>query len=142
MKLNFKVNSHINLLAINDSMELDSGQEVASLEIQQKGKTKVTITIEVQGCVKVDYKDNRYKCASQMPQELLDIFHNGYEDPEAIGLNVIENNWFEIYIEDGGLCVDSDVVFVEGYSEIELLSLMVDTYLEYTKNLKENEQAA
>ena len=142
MKLNFKVNPRINLLAVNDSMELDSGQEIALLEIQQKGKYKVTISIEVQGCVKVFYKDGMYKCASQMPEELLKLFHDGYESEAEHDLHVVENNWFEIYIEDGGLCVASDVVFVEGYSEIELLSLMVDTYLEYTKNLQENEQAA
>ena len=135
-------NSKFDLTNINDSMELDSGQTVAQLRIKavsdssNHDDTDILITLEVQGHVKVFYKDDMYKCASQMPDELIKIFHDGYEDPEAIGLNVCENNWFEIYIEEGGQCVLSDVACPEGMNDIEMLSMMLDVYKEYVKEFK------
>lgn len=135
-------NSKFDLTNINDSMELDSGQTVAQLRIKldadnpNHDDTDVLITLEVQGDVKVFYKNEMYKCASQMPDELIKIFHDGYEDPEAIGLNVCENNWFEIYIEEDGQCVLSDVACPEGMNNIEMLSMMLDVYKEYVKEFK------
>lgn len=92
---------YIDLSNINDSMELDSGQEIARLE-----KGEYVVTLEVHGSVRVLYKDNIYKCASQMPEELIQMFHNWkpeYEDIVDCGMN----NWFEMFLwekgEDGEL---------------------------------------
>jgi len=117
-------------------MELDSGQQVAELAIIKQNKKdgkkeKTVITLEVQGSVKVYYKDSMYKCASQMPDELLKIFHDGYDNQDDIGLNIIENNWFEVYVEVDGQCVHSDVCNPEGENEMELLALLLDVYREY-----------
>lgn len=131
MILEFNPNTAINLLLVNDSMELDSGQEVANLVIKEKNGPKVTIAVEVQGSVKVYYKDGMYKCASQMPDELLKLFHEGGYSPDNEDLNVVENNWFEIYVTEENICMTTDVIDVANCSEAEILSIMLEFYLHY-----------
>ena len=130
MKLEYE--SYIDLSGINDSMELDSGQIVAELKIKDdKPETDIKVTLEVQGHVKVYYNDGMYKCASQMPEELFKLFHDGYESEAEAGLSVIENNWFEIFIEEPGRCLHSDVACPEGMNRVEILSMMIDVYKDF-----------
>lgn len=137
MKLEFTAN--INLENINDSMELDSGQVVAQLKMKDEESGKdITVTLEVQGHVKVYYKDGMYKCASQMPEELIKLFHDGYESETEHDLSVIENNWFEIYIEEPDQCLHSDVAYPEGMNRFELLAMMIDVYKDYFNDYEQS----
>lgn len=115
----------------NDSMELDSGQEVARYV-----EDCWAVTLEVCGHVRVYYKDDVYKAASQMPDELLQLFHEGKADA-AHGVEVDENNWFEMFVwyrkEDGRLVWSgySDVVDWDSESEEELRGSLKDALDEY-----------
>ena len=95
MKYNFTIADF--LLGINDSMELDSGQIVATLETSD-----LLVEIRVEGYVRVVFNDEVYKASSQMPQELIDLFHNGGEEYEKAledgRLYIDDNNWFESFI--------------------------------------------
>lgn len=85
------------LAEINDSMELDSGQVVATLETND-----LLIEIRVEGYVRVVFNNAVYAASSQMPQELIDLFHNGGEEYEKAledgRLYIDDNNWFEVAI--------------------------------------------
>ena len=76
---------------INDSMELESGIEIARLE-----NDKYAVTLEVRGEVRVVFDDEVYKSVSQMPDELVQLFHDGkaYDDERVY---VDMNNWFEVF---------------------------------------------
>lgn len=95
------------LPGINDSMQLDSGQQVCHLAVEYKGKT-IEVSVCVYGDVKVFYKDGMYKCANSFPQELLDYFA-GKRPDLAEEVNIIDNNWFELFFNDdpdNGIVVD------------------------------------
>lgn len=95
MKYNFTIADF--LIGINDSMELDSGQVVATLKTSD-----LLVEIRVEGYVRVVFNDVAYKASSQMPQELIDLFHNGGEEYEKAledgRLYIDDNNWFESFI--------------------------------------------
>lgn len=95
MKYNFTIADF--LIGIKDSMELDSGQVVATLETSD-----LLVEIRVEGYVRVVFNDEVYKASSQMPQELIDLFHCGgmkYEKALEDGrLYIDDNNWFESFI--------------------------------------------
>ena len=82
---------------VNNSMELDTC-ELASFKNTVNG-ILFQASLKVQGKVNVDFKGQTYHCASQMPKELLDCYHNGTYpenlDPEYC---VDANNWFEMTI--------------------------------------------
>ena len=90
-------------------MELDSGQELVRLECLTENGYKAEAGVMVTGDVKVIFRDETYRCASNMPEELLDCFHNGtnpediivsegngdkYETPYFCDMN----NWLEICV--------------------------------------------
>ena len=131
MKLEYKQN--IDLSNINDSMELESGQVIATLEMGEQ-----LVSIEVHGDVRVLYKDEIYKTQSQFPEELMQMFHDcsAFESPLV---EILDNNWFEMFLYEkdektGGWCFtnESDVVDVEGCKPHELLSQMIDCLNYYT----------
>lgn len=86
----------IDLSKINDSMELDSETVVAKLV-----KEGFMLELRVNGYVDVEFEQDgditSYSCASNMPDELIEMFHTGeaYEDDRV---NIIENNWFELFL--------------------------------------------
>jgi len=80
------------LLGVNDSMELDSGQCVASLEVDD-----LLVCVNVEGYVRVVFENSVYKAPSQFPDELKQLFHDGKaEDDERVFID--NNNWFESFI--------------------------------------------
>lgn len=133
MKLEYTVNPKINLLLIGDSMALDSGQEVARLDIKD-GDEHTVLSVEVRGEVKVNYKGRHYTHASEMPEELIKLFNEDGYSPFSEEMEVVDNNWFEIYIETSSQVVATEVVNVAGMSQIQLLELLVDTYVQYKSN--------
>lgn len=122
-------NSYIDLSDVNSSMELDSGQEVARLE-----KGKYVVTLEVRGDVKVQYRDCTYRCASNMPEELIQMFHEWKPEYEKV-VNCVMNNWFELFLwekgEDGMLHWSgiSDVCDAENEDK-ESIRKSLEEYLE------------
>jgi len=80
------------IFGINDSMEVESGTELARLESGEH-----VVTLEVRGDVRVRYKDEIYETQCQFPEELLQLFHNGQADQEH-GVEVIDNNWLEVFL--------------------------------------------
>ena len=102
MERKFWFNKHINLAALRDSMQLDSGQTIASMETEN-----YLVTLEVRGDVRVLYNPDPdgdaadgqiYKHASAFPDELLDIFASGKDYSEMKNVSVVYNNWFELFI--------------------------------------------
>ena len=116
------------LADLKDSMLLDSGQEV--ITHKYKG---YDVSVRVCGEVRVNYKDSRYASASQMPEELLAKFRDGsaYDDPDV---NIIDNNWFEAFIDKDGEWTGRSAVVddFENESEEDIatgLKDMVDEYV-------------
>lgn len=127
-----KLQIFVPLTDLKDSMLLDSGQDV--ITISHRG---YDVSVRVCGEVRVDYKDDRYAAASEMPDELLAKFRDGsaYDDPDV---NIINNNWFEAFIDkDGAWTGYSDVVDLEGDTEEGLASGFRDMVDEYIKDFVE-----
>lgn len=129
-----KFKCNIELSDINDSMELESGQEIARLE-----ENGYAVTLEVQGDVRVVYKDVAYRHAGAMPDELLKLFHDGkaYESEDVY---VDMNNWFEVFFweKKGDKLVWtgwSDVVDCEGMNEKELEGFLIDCMNDFTEEM-------
>lgn len=134
MKLKFQ--NLIDLVPTNDSMELNSNTTCARLEGELKDGTRFKVLLEVQGKVTVIWKGQLYSCASEMPAELIRLFHEGGYSPSDEDLSVNENNWFEVFIEENGQMVRSDLVDAEGMDETEVLDLLVSTYREWRDQIK------
>lgn len=130
MEINFYINNSILLDTINDSMELDSGTTIADMNLSDKSD-KWHLHIGVYGDVVVDYKDERYKSSSRMPEELIQLFHDGNANSEN-GVEIIMNNWFEIFIDRNGVNLNSEVIDCIAKPN-ELLIYLFETYLEYKK---------
>ena len=131
-----KFKCYISLRNINDSMELDSGQVIAELTTDTH-----LMSLEVCGDVRVHFDGDVFKCASQMPKELLKIIHDG-EAFDNDRVNVIDNNWFELFLyeKDGkgwkwtGI---SDLWDCEGYTKKELKEEMKAALKEWLSDLEE-----
>ena len=151
MKYNFNVCDY--LLGVNDSMELESGQSVAELNV----KDEVLIDLRVEGDVRVVFEDQVYKCSSQMPDELIDLFHKGgdeYQNALESGrLYIDDNNWFEVFVytknpnykgnesEPKWIWTGiSDVVDGGWDNPAEVFSFLLDCYDEYIKDNEEQKK--
>lgn len=118
------------ILGIKDSMQLDSGQEVCSLTVKYHDKT-IRAYVMVHGDVVVNFReDERYKAASQFPQELLDYFAGKRPELED-EVTVDSNNWFELIFDDdpcSGEIIDS---FEEFTSPEEVRQWLQDSIEEW-----------
>lgn len=129
-KIEFKLFVPVSELV--DSMLLDSGQYVATLKY--KG---FEANIRVCGEVDVEYEGSDYKAACQMPEELLAKFrdNSAYSDPDV---NIIDNNWFEVFIDkDDKWTGYSEVIDMDSTENDIQWSLMyiIDYYInEYESN--------
>lgn len=117
---------------INDSMEVESGTELARLEAGEN-----VVTLEVRGDVRVRYKDEIYKTPCQFPEELMQLFHDrmAFENDDV---EVIDNNWGEVFLwkkEDGKLVwtgesdVVDDMTFNNAADVFSFLKDTLDTFL-------------
>ena len=101
---------------IGDSMCFDSGTTIMSADICIENIADVQIDMRACGHVKVDFCDDVYKCASNFPAELMELFESGlvYTDERVY---IHENNWWEIFIDvypHGENDCHSDSVIFEG----------------------------
>ena len=124
MKIEFYVNDALPLGAIVDSMQLDSGQEIASMKVNE-----YKIFIKTEGFVKVFYRGDCYKTPSKFPDELAKKFAEGYscEDPD---IDVVENNWFELFVYKNDKFLHSDVIELQNETPNTLFELLLETYFE------------
>lgn len=121
--------SYVDMTGINNSMELDSGIEVAR-HTRTTPKGILVATLEIRGDVRVYYKDGTYRCASQMPEELLAMFHD-WKPEYSESVNVVNNNWPEVFLwtkEDDKLVWtgESEVADAEGMTAAEIERLLSD----------------
>ena len=122
-----KFESYIDMTKYNDSLELESGQEVARLE---DGLRNLVVTVEVRGEVRIEYKGTTYSTASSMPKRLLQLIHDGKADSKH-GVYIEDNNWFEVFVWDNKNNVlewtgYSDVVDIEGNNEEQMKAFLTD----------------
>ena len=146
MKLNFSLNENIDFERLVDSMQLDSGITVATLDVDD-----YHIYVEVQGHVRVSFhpdpnKDaregDRYCSPSDFPEALMAYFSHDISHPEYLGLDtpknirIDENNWFEVVVEKNGTFLWSDIA--EGLDECtpdEIFEYLWGIYKEETKKV-------
>lgn len=121
---------------VNDSMELESGQIIAELN-----RLYHRVELRVVGDVRVVYKDEVYKSVSQMPDELVQLFHweKAWENEDVY---IDDNNWFEVLIyKDSGLWTGyGEVVECEGMSPADIECLLNDCLYEYLEAEKREEE--
>lgn len=137
MKLSYTINPNIDFNELHDSMQLESGQTLATLNID-----KYTIEIRVCGDVRVHYKDELYKTPAQFPDELLELFKNGkaYDNPDV---NIGMNNWFESFIYKDKEYIGGDVFDDSDLDPVSMFTGMYDIYLDLVhKQLKESADVA
>ena len=96
---------------MGDSMCFDSGTNFLSATVSTENGD-VDILIQARGSVKVYYKDEMFKCASQMPQELIDKFKDdsAWDDDDC---EIIDSNWWELFWDYNGNtdCFENAEVF-------------------------------
>lgn len=119
---------YVDMTNINNSMVLDSGTEVARMTRKMPNGTIYVATLEIRGDVKVDYDGCRYRCASNMPKELLYMLNN-WDEKYASDVDVDMNNWPEVFLwtfENGKLVWTgySDVADAEGMNEEEIKNML------------------
>jgi hypothetical protein len=114
--MKIELNLAPNFFSIGDSMCFDSGTTIMSANICIENKADVQIDLRACGHVKVDFCDDVYKCASNFPTELMELFESGLVDTDE-RVYIHENNWWEIFIDvypHGENDCNSDSVLFEG----------------------------
>ena len=114
--MKIELNLAPNFFAIGDSMCFDSGTTIMSADICIENKADVQIDLRACGHVKVDFCDDVYKCASNFPTELMELFESGLVDTDE-RVYIHENNWWEVFIDvypHGENDCNSDSVIFEG----------------------------
>jgi hypothetical protein len=114
--MKIKLNLAPNFFNIGDSMCFDSGTTIMSANICIENKADVQIDLRACGHVKVDFCDDVYKCASNFPTELMELFESGLVDTDE-RVYIHENNWWEVFIDvypHGENDCNSDSVLFEG----------------------------
>lgn len=113
---------------VTDSLLLDSGQEILSGTIDG-----ITVSVRVEGEVDIDWKGRNYRRPSEFPEDLKKAIRKGTlgHDKRAY---VINNNWFEVIVEDeNGQHLQEDVIDLDlsTMSEEEGRTLLLDIVEDY-----------
>ena len=139
-EISMYLNTEIDMEKIIDSMQLDSGQTIASMRI---GNIKASL--EVRGDVKVWWNEKAgdptegelFTYPSEFPDKLKRLIADGYtsdvgnwyDDPR---LCIANNNWFEIFVGPIGTCAPSAyLVDAEGSTPKDLFELLYDAIKDY-----------
>jgi hypothetical protein len=96
--MKIELNLAPNFFNIGDSMCFDSGTTIMSADICIENIADVQIDLRACGHVKVDFCDDVYKCASNFPTELMELFESGLVDTDE-RVYIHENNWWEVFID-------------------------------------------
>lgn len=113
---------------VTDSLLLDSGQEILSGTVNG-----ITASVRVCGDVDIDWKGQSYRRPSEFPEDLKIVIRKGAlgNDKRAY---VINNNWFEVIVEDeSGQHLQEDVIDLDlsTMSEEEGRTLLLDIVEDY-----------
>ena len=146
MKVNFKTNPDIPFGDIHDSMQLDSGTVIATLEVGD-----YRLKEHVVGDVRVfwnadparsweDEGTETYRHASQMPEELLQILGGDKHWSDYTNLHVVNNNWFEVTVRYKGIVIHSDLDDIDTPDPRDLFTSLWDMYLEFKKDEQQFEK--
>lgn len=131
--MNLKFTQYVDMTDICDSMQLDSGTTICTLECD-----KGTCSIEVRGEVSIDFNGTRYKVPSEFPPDLKEIVRLGglanLDNPQCKhikgydSLYINFNNWFEAFwnTDPEHRQDDYDVVDIEHYTPDQLLGLCIE----------------
>ena len=137
--MKIELNLAPNFFAIGDSMCFDSGTTIMSADICIENKADVQIDLRACGRVKVDFCDDVYKCASNFPTELMELFESGLVDTDD-RVCIHENNWWEIFIDvypHGENDCNSDSVIFEGVpSDFESEEQVKEYIVELLKDME------
>lgn len=121
-------NLYMTLENIVDSMQLNSGTEIASVETEE-----LRCTLEVRGSVKVIFDGSIYTQPDEFPEELKELIASSdrWWDTDS-RVEVIENNWFEMFCTDkkSGSIV-CDVVDAEGLNGRQILDMLEEFAFNY-----------
>lgn len=138
----FRVNPNIDLEKIHDSVEIESGTTLASLQADTH-----QVTLEVVGEIKIFFNPDKngeadegdcYVHPSEFPQELKDIISGKSEIYRKDGdikeikhvwslddrIYVDKNNWFEIFRDNESV----GTVYAEGYTTEQIFGLLLEVY--------------
>ena len=137
--MKIELNLAPNFFAIGDSMCFDSGTTIMSADICIENKADVQIDLRACGRVKVDFCDDVYKCASNFPTELMELFESGLVDTDE-RVYIHENNWWEVFIDvypHGENDCNSDSVIFEGVpSDFESEEQVKEYIVELLKDME------
>ena len=117
---------YLDLSDVNDSMELDSEQVIAELV-----EGDVKITLEVRGDVRVIFDGLLYRYPSEFPDELAEMVHNDPDWYNNSRVDVGNNNWFELFIQNKDTQEEAVLVDAENNTGEQIATLLFDTYLDY-----------
>lgn len=137
--MKIELNLAPNFFTIGDSMCFDSGTTIMSADICIENKADVQIDLRACGHVKVDFCDDVYKCASNFPTELMELFESGLVDTDE-RVYIHENNWWEVFIDvypHGENDCNSDSVIFEGVpSDFENVEQVKEYIVELLKDME------
>jgi len=137
---------------VRDSMEFDSGTEVACMKLKNGVEATITVhgEVSVYWCPSGDFattSSGTFREPSSFPEELKEIIHKGYAMEYDFEENDIQsevnwdcdkrvcvdnNNWFELYIRGNH---DGEVVDVGGLSRKEIYEMLAE-HIEYYEGAK------
>ena len=114
---------------VTDSLLLGSGMEVCYGKVRN-----VEVSVKTQGRVHLVWKGRDYHFRNDFPKELVEILRNP-ANPKYKKLEIIENNWFEEFVEMDGKLVSATVIDYEPDSDTEsdLVEYVKDTAREHLK---------
>ena len=113
---------------VTDSLLLDSGQEILSGTVNG-----ITVSVRVCGDVDIDWKGQSYRRPSEFPEDLKKVIRKGTLDNDKRAY-VINNNWFEVIVEDeSGQHMQEDVIDLDlsTMNEEEGRTLLLDIIKDY-----------
>ena len=139
-EISMYLNTEIDMTTITDSMQLDSNQVIASMQIDG-----MEASLEVRGDVKVWWNEKAgdptegelFTDPSEFPDQLKRLIANGYTSDDGHWTNdprlwIENNNWFEIFVGPIGTCAPSaDLVDAEGSTPKDLFELLYDAIKDY-----------
>ncbi len=116
---------------ITDSLLLDSGQIVLSGTIDG-----FHAYVVVCGDVRVIWKGQIYKAASQFPSELADAIRNGSVSSSSDENYVTMNNWYETRLEKDDKQLEDDIIDMDlsDMTEEDARSLLFDIVAGYKES--------
>ena len=131
------------LIGVNDSLELDSYQNMADLtltwEKNNRKAKKINVQLRVEGEVRIKYKGDIYTQTQDFPEGLMKIIKSGRVGRSKC-TEILNNNWFEVYIYVNGVWAGvSDVVDGGWKSPGDVFDFLLDCANDYIRDYLENE---